>query len=1126
MRKAIHLFLLLFCWSSTFAKAPNKPTLQELPYYSKLKFIENVGQWESFITHKVSISNGTVFFQKNRMTYHLFDADQNREFNHKRHDGTLSDNDSINLHAFHISFANANEFPRIRGERIHKEYYNYFLGKNPDRWASHVSAYTGIKYKNIYDYVDFKIYEYATTLKYEFVVHPKGDPKDIVLEYDGLDEVYIKNKRLVLKTSVGNIYENKPYVYQIIDNKKIRIDCEFSLNEQKQLSFSIKEKYNKRYPLIIDPEIVFSTYSGSEADNWGNTACYDQDGNLYTGGTVFNDVSDGFPTTIGAFQQQFNINDNDNFENFPLPDIGILKFNSTGTELLYATYIGGSFTDVPVSMITNNANELVILGITGSNDFPMRPNSFDQTFNGGTRELGTYNCRPNELIWGNDYPEGADIILFKLSSTGSNLTASTYLGGSQNDGITLRSSTLCNNYGDQNRGDVIVDDDDNIYIVSSTFSSNFPINAGFDRNYSGSQDGIVVKMNSNLSLLDWSTYLGSTRQDIALSIQLDSEKNVWVTGGTTSSSFPTTNGVAKPTYGGRGDGFIAQIKNDGTQLLQSTFVGTSSFDQNYFIQLDEEENIYVLGQTKGFYPVSNNVYSNRNSGIFIHKFNKQLQSLLSTTIGSSASSTSSITPNISPTAFLVNECNNILLSGWGGATNATRDFRENCGSIFLGYNGGSTDNMPITSNAFQKTTDGSDFYLMVLSENAESLLYGSYFGGPNAAEHVDGGTSRFDNKGIVYQSVCAGCGGFGTGTGILSDFPLHPPQTDSTSYPQYNNSDNCNNAVFKLDLTTLKAEIGIESECSTALVTFQNLSFGSQDFFWDFGDGNTFITESPASFGHFYEQPGEYLVTLIVTDLTTCLKKDTTQITVKVIEANGKNYYDTLCVNEQKEIQIDSFKLDQSYEWSPNTFILSQNKHKATIQPQSSITYAVKVTDSLGCIRTDSVIIKVPQLSARQNPEIIGNCDGLVPKVQFSHQNFSEELFDIEYFWDFGDDETSTLPNPLHQYPSYDTFTVFMSAKFLHCSWDTSYQIPLEEVYVPNVITQNDDKVNDQLIIHGIENSGAWKLEIYNRWGDGVYCNEDYDNTWGPKYLNDGTYYYLLTAPDETTCKGWIQIIR
>ena len=164
-----------------------------------------------------------------------------------------------------------------------------------------------------------------------------------------------------------------------------------------------------------------------------------------------------------------------------------------------------------------------------------------------------------------------------------------------------------------------------------------------------------------------------------------------------SADFPVSSGAYDMEFGGDVDGYLAAISNDGSTLLASTFLGTNEYDQSYFLDLDPDGNVYAFGQTRGVYPVTDTVYSNPLSGQFLHKLSPDLStSLLSTVVGSGSG-----IPDISPTAFLVNECGNIFLSGWGGDING----------MVPKYNGGNTFNLPITAEAYQRNTDGSDFYL-------------------------------------------------------------------------------------------------------------------------------------------------------------------------------------------------------------------------------------------------------------------------------------------------------------------------------------------------------------------------------------------------------------------------------
>jgi hypothetical protein len=160
--------------------------------------------------------------------------------------------------------------------------------------------------------------------------------------------------------------------------------------------------------------------------------------------------------------------------------------------------------------------------------------------------------------------------------------------------------------------------------------------------------------------------------------------------------------------------------------------------------------------------------------------------------------------------------------------------------------------MPVTQDAFRLTPpNGFDFYLLVLEREFGGILYGTYIGGDQSQEHVDGGTSRFDKNGIVYQSVCAGCGG-------NDDFPTTPGAWSAT-----NNSSNCNNAIYKFDTGVIpNAEFTTNQVegCRDFTVTFDNSSSEDDTFLWDFGNGNTSNAFSPEP--QLYDTAGVYMISL------------------------------------------------------------------------------------------------------------------------------------------------------------------------------------------------------------------------------------------------------------------------
>ncbi|HEY0976093.1 MAG TPA: PKD domain-containing protein, partial [Flavobacteriales bacterium] len=217
-------------------------------------------------------------------------------------------------------------------------------------------------------------------------------------------------------------------------------------------------------------------------------------------------------------------------------------------------------------------------------------------------------------------------------------------------------------------------------------------------------------------------------------------------------------------------------------------------------------------------------------------------------------------PNISPTAFLVDFCDKIYISGWGSSIQG--------GNL-------STAGLPHTNDAYQTTTDGNDFYLVVfdIDMQGSAPLYATFFGGTQSSEHVDGGTSRFDRRGRVYQAVCAGCGGH-------SDFPIEPVPG---AWSAQNNS-SCNLGVFKFDFDAPLVIAGLSAPdtlCANAPVPFTDHSHLAATYLWDFGDGNTSTEAEPT---HSYAGPGTYTVTLTVANDAACNTQDIDSIQVIVLD--------------------------------------------------------------------------------------------------------------------------------------------------------------------------------------------------------------------------------------------------
>ncbi len=915
--------------------------------FAQYEFIENKGQWHENVIYKMPLNDGALFFEKNCLTFTFY---SNKDINYSTaHHGSETGSSALikSAHAYKINFRNSNPKPELKADKIRPDYNNYFIGKDASKWANHVRKYQKLHYTNLYEGIDLVFHAMPFGIKYDFVIYPGADYREIELEYTGTNQMYLENENLIIVTSVNEVTENEPFAYQVIQGDTVKIGCKYVLKNNR-ISFELNN-YDKDEKLIIDPSLVFSTYTGSTGDNWGFTATWDYNDNVYSGGIVF-DI--GYPTTLGAYQ----INFAGGTPPFPWSpsyygngcDIGIIKYSPDGTQRLFATYLGGTTgQELPHSLVVNEYNELLIMGTTGSVDFPTTPAAFQQSMAGGD------SINYDNVI---NFPNGIDIIVSKLSEDGSHLLASTYVGGTSNDGLNYKlyynyadpitginyvqmhgNDSLYYNYGDGARGEIIVDEKGFIYVGTNTFSNDFPsgINPGFQTNSGGGQDGVVFKLNNNLTQMIWSTYLGGSDDDAIFSLSLSENEDVLVAGGTVSSDFPVISGAYNSTHnGGSTDAFVSKINKNGNTLIASTFFGSAAYDNAFFVRTDRYNYIYICGQTKA--PsnelIFNAAYNVPNSGQFITKFTNNLGSVIwSTRVGSGNGR-----PNISLTAFAVDICNRVYLSGWGREW--VQSYYNAQGNYYTWSDNFGTKGMPVTPDAIQSTTDGQDFYVLVLSEDASSLEYASFFGelnysscGYSGHDHVDGGTSRFDKKGNIIQSVCASCGG-------CQHFPVSPnPGAWSTT----NNSTNCNNAVFKIRIIENLAEanfVPVPAGCAPYEVNFVNTSQG-ETFQWNFGDGSPLSNELNPS--HTYNEGGNYIVTLIVSDPASCNIFDTITREIIVIDPNPSYLQDIeICPGQNTIIgPISNYPAGTTFHWVQGTNLNNYNIQNPIASPESTTDY-------------------------------------------------------------------------------------------------------------------------------------------------------------------------------------------
>jgi hypothetical protein len=325
---------------------------------STFEFVENKGQWNSSVKYKGELGSGSFYIQNKGFTvalHHPDDLDmfmgshthedassnkKNKKIDYSKDiSGRVTDKSiarnrgKLRSHAYTVEFTGANENPVIVPEKPIPSYNNYIIGNDPSKWVSEARIYNALIYKNVYPNIDIRYYSENSNLKYDIIVHPGGDPSKIALKYTGADKLSIRNNELIIKTSVGDIKELYPYTYQS-DNMKGRkeIECKYVLTGN-TVRFQVSG-YSKSSTLVIDPSLIFSSFTGSRSNQYGFTATPGPNGTLFSGGIVF---GPDFPTTPGAYQEDYA-----GGEGSIGTDIGIMKFSANGSERVYATYIGGT----------------------------------------------------------------------------------------------------------------------------------------------------------------------------------------------------------------------------------------------------------------------------------------------------------------------------------------------------------------------------------------------------------------------------------------------------------------------------------------------------------------------------------------------------------------------------------------------------------------------------------------------------------------------------------------------------------------------------------------------------------------------------------------------------------------
>ncbi|MBI4911016.1 MAG: hypothetical protein HY820_45825 [Acidobacteria bacterium] len=489
-------------------------------------------------------------------------------------------------------------------------YSNYFLGPDPAKWRSRVPHYEKASFTNVYAGIDLVYYATQKQLEFDFIVKPGADPDSIRLSYQNVDKTKVdENGDLILMAGEYTIRQQKPHIYQEVDGRRRKIEGSYMLLADGKVGFRLRN-YDKERAVVIDPILTFATFLGGNGQEAGGSIQIDNQQNAFIAGQT---ASTNFPTRTPF---QGNLASAGNFDGF------VTKMNTSNAALIYSTYIGGSNYENLISLTMDTSGDVFVGGVTGSTGFPTTPNTESvRNFQGGTY----------------------DGMLFKLSSDGTQLRYSTFVGTNTNDvinslalaggrvqlggtmGANLQqsvgispvnqaagpvaaylgqysmTSARCQAftyYGgnavetpDQVQ-QIATDSNGNIYAAGTTFTSGLQRNSG--TTFGGAKDGFVMKWTSSLGV-QYFHYIGGSLEDEAQAIAVSPNGDVFVTG-----YMRSTNTFVNTTLGslanGQPDAFLVRVNQN--IIRNWAIIGGSQADSGWGVAVDAFGTAYVGGQTR------------------------------------------------------------------------------------------------------------------------------------------------------------------------------------------------------------------------------------------------------------------------------------------------------------------------------------------------------------------------------------------------------------------------------------------------------------------------------------------------------------------------------------------------
>lgn len=884
-------------------------------------------------------------------------------------------------HRIDIDFVGGNSDAVIEKSEKTAGFKNFYL-PHCSAGITNVNSYNVLTRKNIYNNIDVR-YTGGNEggIKYDMIVNPGGKAEDIVLHYSGHDKLEIENGNLVFQTSLGELIESMPRVYQNINGKIYDVNAWYEITSEKNVIIKTGA-YNKNYSLIIDPWI---SYFGGSSWEAGVAITNDAAGNIvFTGCTGSNNLP-----ILNAYQSTLS-------SNFC---IFVTKMNASGT-LIWSTYYGGRESNEVSGVCTDKTTgDVYFTGVSSSSDFPTGAaplqNCFMPTKPGAAAVYAAFTVKLNSSgarLWSTFYGNagiikstdittdqvgnvvfsgmtdaainiatagtfqplnagGTDAFVVKFSSTGTRLWGS-YCGGSGNEHGMGTGACVS----------VSSDASNNIYITGPTTSADFPVTAGAHQtSRAGTGDAFLFKFNSAGQRV-WATYYGGNRTEVAAEVKVDLNGDVYIGGSTNSSTGIASAGSFQPAITPPGpfsfpnDAYLAKFNSAGI-LLWATYAGGVGVEELSGIAIDNNNNVLIGGDTYSIdYPVSSCAYQTAYSGSedqFITSFDASGNLICSGYIG----------------GFTISYLDDETYVA-GGAFSASNGF--------VYYTGFSYGAYPTTTGSFQPNFRGAG---MMPDAVVGKLCFTTCGFSEIKAQLTANKTNVCSGDTTIFTLQNTSCDQ--KNTNYLWTFPGGVPTTSTSQHPtvQYTS-----NGLFDVKVV-ITTPCGTDSIIKPGYISVQTVSLTSTQTMTSCNTANGSATIIPSG----GTNPYSYLWSNGLTQSSVSMLATGTY-SIAVTDSNGCSVLTSITIAQTAAPTIallaktnaqcyndsnGSITIGATGGNAPYSYLWNNGQTNSSASGLPAGTYTIELTDAASCIVTTTITItEPPKLQANINTTGSSVCYG------------------------------------------------------------------------------------------------------------------------------------------------------